>query len=110
MARHTCTCMNKVINYNNNIIIIDNEEMATELKDTIIKERDNLLISNEQLLQELEDQQKTITNTVERLEQSLEGKWPVYVLPIYVYGHNNILYFISTYSCNQCKRELFLKN
>ena len=68
--------MNKVIIII--IVIIDNEEMAPELKDTIVKERDNLLISNEQLLQELKDQQTTITNTVERLEQSLEGKWPVY--------------------------------
>ena len=47
--------------------------MAQELKDTI-KERDDLLISNKQLLQELEDQQTTITSAMERLEQSLEGK------------------------------------
>ena len=49
--------------------------MAQDLD--IIKERDNLLVSNEQLLQELEDQQATITGAMEKLEQTLEGKWPI---------------------------------
>ena len=48
--------------------------MAQDL-DTIT-EQDSLLISNKQLLQQLEDQQAAITSAVERLEQTLEGMWP----------------------------------
>ena len=58
------------------------DEMAQDL-DTIT-EQDSLLISNKQLLQQLDDQQAAITSAVERLEQTLEGIWPIDI-PYYEY-------------------------